>query len=264
MRRDVSSVILVGAIDLNRPWAVRVNRCYLIAVVVSSYHNIQLGVEFRFIIGMPTDDEEYARPARPPDTPSLNEMRDAASECTACHLYKRATQTVFGEGPKSAPIMLVGEQPGDYEDVAGKPFVGPAGKIMDQALEEAGIDRKEVYVTNAVKHFKWEPRGKRRIHQKPNSREIAACRPWLEAELRLVKPKLVVCLGATAGQAIFGPSFRVTRERGKVLSSKLAPRVLATVHPSSLLRQPDEESREREYKRFVVDLRAALKAAGEE
>ena len=157
--------------------------------------------------------------------------------------------------------MLVGEQPGDYEDVAGKPFVGPAGKIMAQALEEAGIDRTEVYVTNAVKHFKWEPRGKRRIHQKPNSREIAACRPWLEAELRLVKPELVVAMGATAAQTIFGPSFRVTRERGKVLSSKLAPRVLATVHPSSLLRQPDEESRQHEYKHFVNDLRAAVTAA---
>jgi len=135
---------------------------------------------------------------------------------------------------------------------------------MDQALEEAGIDRCEAYVTNAVKHFKWEPRGKRRIHQKPNAREIAACRPWLEAELRIVKPKLLVCLGATAAQAVFGPSFRVTRERGKLLSSKLAPRVMATVHPSSLLRQPDEESRDREYKRFVADLRAAAKAAGEE
>jgi len=179
-------------------------------------------------------------------------------------LHKRATQTVFGEGPKRAAMMLVGEQPGDYEDVAGKPFVGPAGKIMDRALEEAGINRSQVYVTNAVKHFKWEPRGKRRIHQKPNSREIAACRPWLEAELRIVKPNLVVAMGATAAQAIFGPGFRVTRERGKVLSSKLAPRVLATVHPSSLLRQPDEESREREYKHFVADLRAALRAAGEE
>src|SRR6266849_2564425 len=220
--------------------------------------------EFRFIIEMPTKTNEYARPAAPPDTSSLTEVRDASRKCTACHLYKRATQTVFGEGPKSAPIMLVGEQPGDYEDVAGKPFVGPPGKIMDQALEEAGIDRKDLYVTNAVKHFKWEPRGKRRIHQKPNSREIAACRPWLEAELRLVKPKLLVCLGATAAQAVFGRSFRVTRERGKVLSSKLAPRILATVHPSSLLRQPDDESREREYKRFVADLRAAVKAAGEE
>src|SRR2546430_8616792 len=220
--------------------------------------------EFRFIIEMTTKTDEYARPAPQPDTSSLTEVLAAARECTACHLYKRATQTVFGEGPRGAPIMLVGEQPGDYEDVAGKPFVGPAGKIMDRALEESGIDRTKVYVTNAVKHFKWEPRGKRRIHQKPNAREIAACRPWLEAELRLVKPKLVVVLGATAAQAIFGPSFRVTRERGKVLSSKLAPRVLATVHPSSLLRQPDEASREREYKRFVSDLRAALHATGEE
>jgi uracil-DNA glycosylase family protein len=212
---------------------------------------------------MPAEKEEYARPAKPPDTSSLADVRDASRKCTACHLYKRATQTVFGEGPKCAPMMLVGEQPGDYEDVAGKPFVGPAGKIMDRALAEAGIDRSQVYVTNAVKHFKWEPRGKRRIHKKPNSREIAACRPWLEAELRLVKPKLLVCLGATAAQAIFGPSFRVTRERGKVLSSKFAPRVVATVHPSSLLRQPDEESREREYRRFVVDLRAAVKAVTE-
>jgi len=213
---------------------------------------------------MPTGDEEYARPARPPDTSSLAEVREAAAECTACHLYKRATQTVFGEGPKGAAIMLVGEQPGDYEDVSGRPFVGPAGKIMDQALGEAGIDRSQVYVTNAVKHFKWEPRGKRRIHQKPNSREIAACRPWLEAEVRIVKPKLVVAMGATAAQTIFGPTFRVTRERGKVLSSKLAPRVLATVHPSSLLRQPDEKSRQREYKHFVADLRGALRAVGEE
>src|SRR5436309_13654563 len=208
--------------------------------------------------------EEYGRPAQPPDTSSLADVRDAASKCTACHLYKQAIQTVFGEGPKDSAIMLVGEQPGDYEDQEGKPFVGPAGKIMDRALEEAGIDRKEVYVTNAVKHFKWEPRGKRRIHQKPNSREIAASRPWLEAELRLVKPKLLVCLGATAAQTVFGPSFRVTRERGKVLSSKLAPRTLATVHPSSLLRQPDEESRQREYKRFVADLHAAVEAAGED
>ena len=213
---------------------------------------------------MPQESDEYARPAQPPDTSSLNTVREAAADCTACHLHKHATQTVFGQGPKHAPMMLVGEQPGDYEDVAGKPFVGPAGKIMDRALEDAGIDRTQVYVTNVVKHFKWEPRGKRRIHQKPNLREIAACRPWLEAELRIVRPRLVVAMGATASQAIFGPGFRVTRERGKVLSSKLAPRVLATVHPSSLLRQPDEESREREYKHFVSDLRAALRAANEE
>ena len=212
---------------------------------------------------MRTDEQEYARPAQPPDTSSLAAVREAAADCTACHLHKRATQTVFGGGPKRAATMLVGEQPGDYEDVAGKPFVGPAGKIMDRALEEAGIDRSQVYVTNAVKHFKWEPRGKRRIHQKPNAREIAACRPWLEAELRIIKPNLVVAMGATAAQAIIGQGFRVTRERGKVLSSKFAPRVLATVHPSSLLRQPDEESRKREYKHFVADLRAALKAACE-
>jgi len=211
---------------------------------------------------MPTKkDDEYARPATPPDSSSLSNVQEAAKHCNACHLYKRATQTVFGEGPKNASIMLIGEQPGDYEDAAGKPFVGPAGKIMDRALDEAGIDRKQVYVTNVVKHFKWVPRGKRRIHQKPNSREVAACRPWLEAELRLVRPKLVVALGSTAGQAIFGPSFRVTRERGKLLSSKLAARIVATVHPSSLLRQPDEESRDREYKRFVSDLRVAVKAA---
>ena len=212
---------------------------------------------------MPTKDDEYARPATPPASSSLTTMRERAKDCTACHVHQRATQTVFGEGPKSAPIMFVGEQPGDYEDIAGKPFVGPAGKIMDRAFEEAGIDRKEVYVTNAVKHFKWEPRGKRRIHQKPNSREVAACRPWLEAEVRLGRPKLVVALGSTAGQAIFGPSFRVTRERGKVLSSKLAPKVVATVHPSSLLRQPNEESRHREYKHFVSDLLVAVNAAAE-
>jgi uracil-DNA glycosylase len=208
-------------------------------------------------------DEDW-RPAPVPATTSLKGVAEAAKTCTACPLYKRATQTVFGEGPKSAPMMLIGEQPGDYEDVAGKPFVGPAGNIMDRALEEAGIDRKQVYVTNAVKHFKWEPRGKRRIHQKPNSREIAACWPWLEAELRLVKPRLVVCMGATAAQTIFGPSFRVTRERGKILSSQFAPKIVATVHPSSLLRQPDEESREREYAHFVSDLRVALKAASAE
>jgi uracil-DNA glycosylase family protein len=210
---------------------------------------------------MNDDDEWSAAPV--PDSSSLSVIREASRGCTACHLYKRGTQTVFGEGPKGAPLMLVGEQPGDYEDVAGKPFVGPAGKILDRALEEAGIKRDEVYVTNTVKHFKWEPRGKRRIHQKPNSREIAACRPWLEAELRLVKPKLLVCLGATAAQAIFGPAFRVTRERGKVLPSEFAPKVVATAHPSSLLRQPDEESRAREYALFVDDLHVALKAAAE-
>jgi DNA polymerase len=205
------------------------------------------------------DDTEW-RPAPVPDTSDLREIEAAARVCTACHLYKIGTQTVFGEGPKRAKLMLLGEQPGDQEDLAGKPFVGPAGKLLDRALEEAGIPRDDVYVTNTVKHFKWEPRGKRRIHQKPNSREIAACRPWMEAELRLVRPKLLVCLGSTAAQAIFGPSFRVTKQRGVVLESPFAPRVLATVHPSSLLRQPDEESRAREYGLFVADLRAAAKA----
>ena len=199
-----------------------------------------------------------------PAHPTIPRLQEAAIHCQACDLWKTGTQTVFGEGGSKARVMLVGEQPGDQEDIQGRPFVGPAGKILDKALQEAGINREEVYVTNAVKHFKWEPRGKRRIHQKPNSREIAACRPWLEAELQIVKPNLVVAMGATAAQAIFGPGFRVTRERGKVLSSKLAPRVLATVHPSSLLRQPDEESREREYKHFVADLRAASRAASEE
>jgi uracil-DNA glycosylase family protein len=206
-------------------------------------------------------DERDWRPAPVPDTASLTNLKRAAKTCTACHLYQHATQTVFGEGPKAATLMLLGEQPGDQEDVAGKPFVGPAGKILDRALEEAGIDRAQVYVTNTVKHFKWEPRGKRRIHKKPNSREIAACRPWLEAELRTVNPGLLVCMGATAAQAVFGPKFRVTRDRGKVLAADIAAKVLATVHPSSLLRQPDEESREREYKLFVADLRAAVKAA---
>ncbi len=155
--------------------------------------------------------EESWRPAPAPETTSLRELAAAAKRCTACPLYKNATQTVFGEGPKNARMILVGEQPGDYEDVKGKPFVGPAGQLLDRALVEAGIDRKEVYVTNAVKHFKWEPRGKRRIHQKPSSRDMAACRPWLEAELRAVKPEVLVCLGSTAAQTIFGPQFRVTK-----------------------------------------------------
>ena len=182
------------------------------------------------------------------------------SAVTACPLWKIGTQTVFGEGPQRAKMMLLGEQPGDQEDLAGKPFVGPAGKLLDRALEEAGIDRSTVYVTNTVKHFKWEPRGKRRIHKKPSSREIAACRPWLEAELRIVKPDLLVCLGSTAAQAVFGPAFRVTQDRGKILESAFAKKVLATVHPSSLLRAPDEETRQREYVRFVADLRAAADA----
>ncbi len=203
------------------------------------------------------------RPAPVPHTSSLKKIGEAARGCTACPLYKNATQTVFGEGRQGVALMLVGEQPGDQEDQVGKPFVGPAGQILNRALEEAGIDRDAVYVTNTVKHFKWEPRGKRRIHQKPSSRDIAACRPWLEAELRIVKPAILVCLGSTAAQAIFGSAFRVTRERGKVLTSNFAARVVATVYPSSLLRQPDEESRAREYALFVKDLRAASDASTE-
>src|SRR6478736_2772435 len=188
---------------------------------------------------MRADKPDRWRPAPVPDTNSLAKVAAAAKECTACPLYKKATRTVFGEGPKQATMFMIGEQPGDYEDVAGKPFVGPAGKILNRALEDAGINRDEVYVTNAVKHFKWEPRGKRRIHQKPSARDISACRPWLEAELRVVRPDVLVCLGSTAAQAIFGSSFRVTRQRGQVLESDLAERVVATVHPSSILRQRD-------------------------
>jgi uracil-DNA glycosylase family protein len=208
-----------------------------------------------------SDKAEEWRPAPVPDTTSLTKMRSAALVCTACPLHKNATQTVFGEGPKRAKLMLLGEQPGDQEDLRGKPFIGPAGKLLNRALAEAGIDRNDVYVTNTVKHFKWKPRGKRRIHQKPGSRDIAACRPWFEAELRIVRPIVLVCLGSIAAQAIFGSSFRVTRARGKLLPSEFAARVVTTVHPSSLLRQPSAASREREYRLFVNDLRAALQAA---
>lgn len=186
---------------------------------------------------------------------SLEDLRREARDCRACDLWKLGTQTVFGEGAQNSKIMLVGEQPGDQEDKAGRPFVGPAGKLLDAALEEAGIDRKKVYVSNAVKRFKWEPRGKRRIHKKPNAAEIAACRPWLEAEISAVRPKVLVCLGATAAQALLGKSFRVTLHRGEFVESPLAPHVTATVHPSSILRAPDEETRRAEMKRFVADLK---------
>ena len=190
-----------------------------------------------------------------PEDPTIPTVRDAAKDCQACDLYKRGTQTVFGEGTRGAELMLVGEQPGDAEDLAGKPFVGPAGRLLDKALDEAGIDRSAVYVTNVVKHFKWEPRGKRRIHQKPNWSEMAACRPWLDAELDVVEPEVLVCLGATAAQALIGRDFRVSRQRGELVESPLARYVLATVHPSSILRQRDDASREAEYAAFVEDLR---------
>jgi uracil-DNA glycosylase len=190
-----------------------------------------------------------------PERPTLESVADVASGCKACDLYKRGTQTVFGEGPKAASLMLVGEQPGDAEDLAGHPFVGPAGKLLDRALEQAGIDRGSVYVTNVVKHFKWEPRGKRRIHAKPNAGEISACRPWLETEIALVRPRALVCLGATAAQALLGKSFKVSKQRGELVASSLAPLVMATVHPSSILRAPDEDARHAEMERFVADLK---------
>lgn len=190
---------------------------------------------------------------------SLEEAADAARACRACRLWERGTQTVFGRGAKHARLMFIGEQPGDREDKIGKPFVGPAGQLLEEALQMAGIDRRTAYLTNVVKHFSWEERGKRRIHQKPKADEIRACRPWLEAELAAVEPELVVCLGATAAQALLGPSFRVTQERGRILRSPLAPRVLATVHPSSILRVEDEETREQELQRFIADLTFASK-----
>jgi uracil-DNA glycosylase family protein len=192
------------------------------------------------------------------EAPSLEELRKQAAGCTACDLYKTGTQTVFGEGTSAAEVMFVGEQPGDQEDKAGRPFVGPAGRLFDEALEDAGIDRTQVYVTNAVKHFKWRARGKRRIHQKPNWSEIAACRPWLDSELAAVEPRVLVCLGATAAQALLGRQFRVTQQRGTPVESDLAEHVLATVHPSSILRG-DPETREQAYGAFVQDLQTVAR-----
>jgi uracil-DNA glycosylase len=194
-----------------------------------------------------------------PDRPTLPRLRAAAAGCTACHLYKLGTQTVFGEGSADADVVFVGEQPGDQEDLAGRPFVGPAGRVLDEGLAAAGIDRSQVYVTNAVKHFKWEPRGKRRIHQKPNWAEMTACRPWLEAELAVVKPDVLVCLGATAAQSLLGRQFRVTKMRGVPVESELAPNVVATVHPSSILRAPDEGARQEAMWDFTRDLKAIAK-----
>jgi len=187
-----------------------------------------------------------------PQSKSLGALREAAAGCRACPLWRTGTQTVFGEGARAADVMLVGEQPGDKEDVAGRPFVGPAGKLLDEALEEAGIDRTRAYVTNVVKHFKWQARGKRRIHAKPAWAEVAACRPWLDAELDVVKPKVLVCLGATAAQALLGRQFRVTRERGQPVDSDLATNVIATIHPSAVLRADD---RDQEFRGLVDDLR---------
>lgn len=194
--------------------------------------------------------------------PSLPKLREAAAGCRMCHLWERGTQTVFGEGRAGARLLFVGEQPGNDEDLAGRPFVGPAGRVLDEGLEAAGIDRREAYVTNAVKHFKWEARGKRRIHQKPNWTELTACRPWLVAELEVVEPEVVVALGATAAQTLLGRSFRVTKQRGEVVESELHPRVVATVHPSSILRAPDPDARRDAMEGFVEDLRVVAKLLG--
>ncbi|HSF69593.1 MAG TPA: UdgX family uracil-DNA binding protein [Nitrospira sp.] len=201
--------------------------------------------------------QRFARSARSfiPTHLSLPQLRESAAGCTGCDLYKHATQTVFGEGASHASIMFLGEQPGDQEDVAGHPFVGPAGRILDKALAETGIVRKDVYVSNAVKHFKWEPQGKRRKHKKPSAAEIAACRPWLEAEIQVVKPRIVVCLGVTAAQSVFGKAVRLNELRGRPVSTPLAT-VFVTVHPSAILRHPDALKRRREYERFVEDLRS--------
>jgi DNA polymerase len=203
-------------------------------------------------------------PRAPPEQPaapaSLEQLREAARHCTACPLYQNATQTVFGSGDEHAKVMLIGETPGDREDIEGEPFVGPAGRLLDRALEEAGIDRKLCYVTNAVKHFKWEPRGKRRLHKTPAQREIDACRRWLLGEIDALRPRLLICLGATAAKAVFGPSFRVTRSRGQLFDSTLAPHAIATVHPSAVLRSPDPKQREAAYRDFMADLVVARRA----
>jgi uracil-DNA glycosylase family protein len=196
---------------------------------------------------------------RIPDRPGLRNLRVAAAGCRACPLWKTGTQTVFGAGRRSAKVMFVGEQPGDREDREGKPFVGPAGRVLDRALEDAGIDRGDAYVTNVVKHFKWIPKGKRRIHQKPNREEITACRPWLEAELQVVKPKVMVCLGATAARALLGSDFRVTQDRGKLVETDLAPIATGTVHPSSILRIDDEDERRVARDELAEDLREVAK-----
>ena len=198
-----------------------------------------------------------------PETKSLGAWRDAAAHCQACDLWKNATQTVFGEGRRTAKVVFVGEQPGDKEDIAGKPFVGPAGRVLDEALEAAGIDRGTVYVKNAVKHFKWRAAGKRRLHEKPNAVEITACRPWLEAEIHVIQPRAIICLGATAAQALLGPKFKVSVQRGQFVESAMAEYVTATVHPSSILRAPTDEARRTERARFVDDLKKIRAALGD-
>ena len=219
------------------------------SIGTAAAHQFTLGVR---------DENGYPKIQNPR---SLRSVAEASKACRGCQLWARATQTVFGEGPRSADVLFVGEQPGDKEDLAGHPFVGPAGRVFDEALAEAGMERRRVFVTNAVKHFKWRASGKRRLHERPNSAEIAACRVWLELELRLVKPEIVVALGATAAQALLGRAFRLTKDRGTLVSSPLAERVVATVHPSSILRAPDDASRRAQKKALVRDLKAVAELA---
>jgi uracil-DNA glycosylase len=208
----------------------------------------------------PRQEADYRELSPVPETSDLGKLRTAAAKCQACPLYRNATQTVFGEGAPSVDVVFIGEQPGDEEDTIGKPFVGPAGRLLDDALQAVGIDRSKCYLTNAVKHFKWKPRGKRRIHEKPSSREIAACRPWLSAELRALQPEIIVCLGATAARSTFGKDLPVLKNRGRWMSSVFSSKTLVTVHPSSVLRAPDPAAREKAYADFVADLSAVAKA----
>jgi uracil-DNA glycosylase family protein len=206
---------------------------------------------------MPAATQQSALDYFPPRI-TYKRLQEASLGCRGCDLYKLGTQTVFGEGPQHARVMMVGEQPGDEEDIKGHPFVGPAGRLLDTALIEAGIDRQTVYMTNAVKHFKWKPAGKRRLHQKPNASEVAACKPWLYGELEVIHPEIVVCLGATAAQSLLGPEFRVTKERGQWLEFEDGQKIIATIHPSAVLRAGDE--REQEYRHFVADLSIVARA----
>lgn len=214
---------------------------------------------------MSLDEEPYYGSAAPlvPETPDLEQVRKAALACKACHLWRLGTQTVFGEGAAHARLVFVGEQPGDKEDLAGRPFVGPAGKLLDRCLDEAGIPRQDFYITNVVKHFKWEPAGSRRIHKKPNRKEIDACRPWLDAEIARIQPKVLVCLGATAAQALLGASFRLTQNRHRFVESDLPALVMATLHPAAVLRMPDEESRRKATTELVEDLKLVALQLGE-
>jgi uracil-DNA glycosylase family protein len=208
-------------------------------------------------MALKTSAEEFL-PARM----NLKALREAAEHCRGCDLYKNATQTVFGEGPRRASVILLGEVPGDEEDKQGRPFVGPAGRLLDEALEEAGLARDEVYVTNAVKHFRWEPRGKRRLHKKPTARQIEACKPWLHAEILVVEPEVIVCLGATAAQTMLGREFRITKHRGKFFKSEHAAWLVATYHPSAVLRAPEKEDRDRMRAEFIEDLHHAVERLG--